>query len=208
VDLAEPRRGLGRLHLGDAPLAGWLLGVTAQGDFAAGVSGKFPGDACTPSDAYVRGEDLIVAYGAAAQLPFALQIYWRAAPLPGRRGALLEAFVSIQTRAWQAFPKVSMESALQVDVADLKDEAAVLRPIGCPWSYAEVAKPGDFKRGPFVMGNNDLGRTAWTFGSEFMERGVIRRLQIRGAVVPRDEDATIVDYLHQSLLAEAPPLTA
>lgn len=208
MDLTAPQRGLGLLHHGNAPLAGWLLGVTAKGDLAGAERSESPLDSWTPSDAYVRGDDLVVAYGAGPELPFGMQIYWRASELTSRRGTVLDAIVSIQTRAWEAFPEVAVASALAIDSANINDEAAVLRHLGLPWSYVEIAKPGDFKQDVFTMGEANMGRTAWTFGREFMERGVIRRLQIRGAFVPRDEDETIVDYLRQSLLAEAPPLTA
>lgn len=208
ADLAAPQRGLALLHHGNAPLAGWLLGVTAQGDFAAAGRSGAQSDRWEPSDAYVRGDDLVVAYGAGPELPFGMQIYWRAGELTSRRGVVLDAIVSIQTRAWEAFPEVSVTSALAINSADVDGDSVVLRHLGLPWSYAEVAKPGDFKQDAFNMGNGNMGRIAWTFGREFMERGVIRRLQIRGAFVPADDDGTIVEYLRESLQAEAPPLTA
>lgn len=208
VDLAAPQRGLALLHHGNAPLAGWLLGVTAQGNFASAERSGAPDDQWEPSDAYVRGNDLVVAYGAGPELPFGMQIYWRAGELTSRRGVVLDAIVSIQTRAWEAFPEVSVASALAIASADVNGDAAVLRHLGLPWSYAEVAKPGDFKQDAFNIGEGNMGRTAWSFGREFMERGVIRRLQIRSAFVPADEDGTIAAYLRESLLAEAPPLTA
>ncbi len=81
AELDQPQHGLAQLRYDGAPLAGWLLGVEATGDLAGA-----DGPAWTPADAYVRGHDLVVAYGAGPNLPFGMQIYCARANSPaGRR---------------------------------------------------------------------------------------------------------------------------
>ena len=41
-----------------------------------------------------------------------------------------------------------------------------------------------------------------------MERGVIRRLCLRGALIPRASDQAAVERLRAAFVAEQPPLTA
>jgi hypothetical protein len=203
ADLKFPQRGLALLHLGDAPLAGWLLGVTAGGDLA-----NPQGESWTPADAYVRGDDLVVAYGAAPELPFGMQIYWRVSELASLGAVVLDAIVSIQTRAWEAFPELVIASALSVESAQIDDNAFVLRHMGLARSYIEMPHPDDHAQHSFGMGGDNMARTRWNFGREFIERGVIRRFRIRGAFVSRDGDMSKIAELRQSLIAEAPPLTA
>ncbi len=96
--------------------------------------------------------------------------------------------------------------AVESTAAD--EDVLILRPAGADWIYAEMAHHGDFSQQPLEVTADGLTRTAWGFGREFMERGVIRRLRIRGSVVPRNEEAAIIEQQKKSLAAEAPPLTA
>jgi hypothetical protein len=51
-------------------------------------------------------------------------------------------------------------------------------------------------------------RTDWRFTGEFMERGVIRRLRLRAALVPREGDVETLRRMQAALAVEQPPLTA
>jgi hypothetical protein len=109
----------------------------------------------------------------------------------------------------EAFPQVHIGSILGGATAsiDETDEAIIIRPPGADWSYAEMAYPGDFI--PLHPTSAHCpGRTAWVFEPQFMERGVIRRLRLRGAFISRDGDVAAVRRLGASFAIEQPPLTA
>jgi hypothetical protein len=85
--------------------------------------------------------------------------------------------------------------------------ATVMRPAGVEWSYIEVVPAEDFVH----VAPSDEGPTAsssWIYAGHFMERGVIRRLRVRGAIVPRVDDLEAAVRLRTHWLAEQPPLTA
>lgn len=192
VDVAAPSRGLAQLSWNGAALGGHLLGVDA-------------GIAAPPDDAYVRGADLVVVYRETTERPYTVQVYWSAGGEADRGEPILDATISIQTRQWEAYPRVSVTSALGgADAEALDDSALIRRSPGADWSYVEVAPPLDFR----LDASGDAGGMVWRFSDHFMERGVIRRLRVRGAVVPRKGDEAAARRLQAALLADAPPLTA
>jgi hypothetical protein len=193
VDVTTPRHGLEDLKFKGAKLHGSLLAVDIDGE---------------ASDAYVRGEDLVVTYRETPERPFSVQVYWTA--MAGQGGELiLDATVSIQTRAWEAYPRVTIASSLNGAECMPGDEAdaALLRLSGVDWTYAEVALPEDFVLSD-AGGEPTAAATRWTFAEQFMERGVIRRRRVRGAFVPRNADDAAASRLFAALRAEQPPLTA
>jgi hypothetical protein len=196
VDAARPRRGLVELRFRGAPIEGWLLGVDVEAP-------------APPSDAYVRGGDLVVAYQESADRPFSVQIYWsigQNTPLP--EALVLDGTVSIQTRQWEAYPRVTVTSHLAgAERISLDAAATVVRPAGVEWSYVEVVPAEDFAQ---MAADNDApaASSGWIYDGHFMERGVIRRLRVRGAIVPRGDDLESAVRLRTHLLAEQPPLTA
>jgi hypothetical protein len=196
VDVARPRRGLAELRFRGVPTEGWLLGVDVEAP-------------APPSDAYARGGDLVVAYQESADRPFSVQIYWsigQRTPLPD--ALVLDGTVSIQTRQWEAYPRVTVTSHLAgAERVALDAAATVVRPAGVEWSYVEVVPTEDFV--PMPPGNDGpAGSSGWIYDGHFMERGVIRRLRVRGAFVPRADDLEAAVRLRTHLLAEQPPLTA
>src|SRR5262245_17183183 len=96
-DVAAPERRLTESRFREAPVEGHLLGVQI-GERA---------DA-EPDDAYVRGNDLVVVYRETAAQPFSVQVYWSVGDAAPNGVAALDAVVSIQTRAWEAYPQVSV----------------------------------------------------------------------------------------------------
>lgn len=190
VDVAAPARGLGKLTVRDVAVAGWLLGIGVEAE---------------SNDAYVRGNDLVVTYRETAERPFSVQIYWRVGAVRHDEALVLDATVSIQTRQWEAYPRVTATSSLAHSECIAFDDSAILfRPADRPWSYAEFSRSGDFILQPAA----DRDGSAWQFGEQFMERGVIRRLFLRGALVPRANDQAALERLRTALAAEQPPLTA
>lgn len=190
LDVATPARGLTQLAYRGTRLDGRLLAVDVDAE---------------PADAYVRGEDLVVAYRESAERPFSVQVYWSAAASMGH--VILDATVSIQTRQWEAYPVVSVQSSI-VGAAPVGecDGASILRPADADWSYAEAALPEDFAA--CVSPGGPGSPIAWRFAEQFMERGVIRRLRVRGAFVPRVVDVAAAAELEAALRCEQPPLTA
>jgi hypothetical protein len=194
VDVATPQRGLTQLRYLESPLDGSLLGV----DVAA-----------EPNDAYVRGGDLVVAYSETAERPYSVQIYWSVAESPTRNALFLDATVSIQTRRWEAYPRVAVASSLAgAETIRVAETVCLARPVAAHWSYAEVAPVEDFVLKTDLTGDSTTPTSGWLFGDQFMERGVIRRLRVRGAFIPRCDDAASASCIHVALLAETPPLTA
>jgi hypothetical protein len=200
VDVAAPHHGLSTLnglsslrYAGEV-IAGSLLGVA--------VDDLRSGDA--PSDAYVRGNDLVVAYRETEQRPFGVQVYWSVS-LADDGSAIVDATTSIQTRQWEAYPRVAVTSTLAGSEFVERDETSILlRPAGSQWTYAELAMPGDFE------GAHDVSacRSRWTFDGHFMERGVIRRLRVRGMLMARLNDVQATERAQAKLAVEQPPLTA
>lgn len=190
LDVATPARGLTQLAYRGIRLDGHLLAVDVDAE---------------PADAYVRGEDLVVAYRESAERPFSVQVYWSAAASTGQ--LILDATVSIQTRQWEAYPVVSVQSSI-AGTAPMGEGncASILRPADADWSYAEAAPPEDFAA--CVSPGGPGSPIAWGFAEQFMERGVIRRLRLRGAFVPRIGDVAAAAELQAALCREQPPLTA
>jgi hypothetical protein len=85
---------------------------------------------------------------------------------------------------------------------------AALRLAGTSWSYVETSPPGDFAASQVEIVKGGMRSMQWRFGREFMERGVIRRLRLRAAFVPRQRDEERVKRLQAELASEEPPLTA
>jgi hypothetical protein len=192
VEVTAPRGGLAGLKFNGVALSGALLAV------------DFDGEAC---DAYVRGEDLVATYRETPERPFSVQVYWSATA--GEGGELIiDATVSIQTRAWEAYPRVTVTSTLaDAEIGPGAEEGvALLRPPGVDWTYAETALPEDFAL--VNPGTRASGANVWTFADQFMERGVIRRRRVRGAFVPRGADSATAQRLAAALRADEPPLTA
>jgi hypothetical protein len=190
IDVAAPMGGLSQLKLRGEVVEGWLLGIAIDAE---------------PSEAYVRGNDLVVAYRETPKQPFSVQVYWRVAGGHREGAVIIDATVSIQTRQWEAYPRVMVTSSLRSSQRRAIGDSAILwRPQQLPWSYAEVSRPGDF-----VTDQSDEGdQSSWRFGEQFMERGVIRRLCLRGAFIPRTNDQAVAKQLRAELAVEQPPLTA
>ena len=193
VNVGAPARGIGQLVCRNKPVEGWLLGI----EFDA-----------QPSDVYVRGHDLVVLYRETQERPFSVEVYWRVRSRGPGDGVILDAIVSIQTRQWEAYPHISLTSSISTsEVASVDNGTQLIRPPAVDWTYAESAADEDYSPQECSDGAA-LPGTSWTFGEQFMERGVIRRLRVRGAIVPREDDVASAVSIRAALLAERPPLTA
>lgn len=202
VDLAQPLRGLTALLVDDQAQPGWLMGIDVASAETRGVSKDQPWEI---ADVYIRGRDLVATYREPLEQPFNLQLYWRAVDaLDG--AAAIDLICSIQTPLWEAHPSVTVCSSMfNAPAAVVGDSLTSSN--GGPLTYLEVTRRGDFEPSA-AEGQGEFPGAFWRFGPQFMEKGVIRRLQLRGAFVSSDTAARDAGRLTQQLAAEEPALTA
>jgi len=222
VDLRNPSRGIGGLVLKGVSLDGFVLGV------ALGVDQPWATDALR--EAFTRQNDLVATYGETEQMPFSLQVYWRA--VEQENGAvLLDTLLSLQTPSLKSFPSIVTASQLRGDdvlvvpydgrekafgmgVNELpstsppREEPAgvVLRMASVPWSYAEMT-PADDPGSWQVFRQHGLNTVRRRLGGTFLEKGVLRRIRVRGALLPRDREVELAQQYLAKLATEKPPLT-
>lgn len=202
IELPQPTRGLTALRVDGAAQVGWLMGVDVGSAETRGESKDQPWEI---ADVYVRGRDLVVTYREPLEQPFNLQLYWRIVDaLDG--AAALDLICSIQTPLWEAHPSVTVCSSLFETPAAIVGDALIAAG-DSKLSYVEATRRGDFEPAA-AKEQSEFPGAYWRFGPQFMEKGVIRRLQIRGAFVPREAAARDSDRLAQELAAEEPALTA
>jgi hypothetical protein len=202
IDVEWPTRGLNNLRLSNEALDGWLMAIDAANADVVGESS----DPWRPTDVYARGSDLVVTYRERLGQAFQLQVYWRVLARRGVESSALEAIVSIQTREWEAYPAITLNSALDASRADLH-HGGVRFLSRADWGYVEASAEGDFEPAIVALPSG-LRQAAWRYGKRFMERGVIRRLRLRGAIVTAENTGDSIEQLKADLAAEPPPLTA
>ena len=203
IDLHFPTRGLTALLLDGAAQVGWLMGVDVI------PSGGCRALADTPwpiADVYIRGRDLVATYREPLEQPFNLQLYWRASESLGGAAAL-DLICSVQTPLWEAHPGVRIGSSLFDSVSAIA-EGALVSAGGGQWSYVEATRRGDFEATSSSKSGGEFDGAFWQFGPQFMEKGVIRRLQLRGSFVPAGDVPSSCAALAEELAAEEPALTA
>ncbi len=198
LDLLRPSGGLTDLKYRGATIAGIALGISPS-DHKIGGSDEI-------ADAYVRGTDLVVTYTQTEERPFALQVYWR---VSNNRDDVvqLDAIVSLQTCLLESFPNIWTSTNLPGNVADGLQVGSLLRS-DAAWSYAESVQPED--RGTLRSmdsSGQDHVRIAHQLGGQFLEKGVIRRLRVRGLFLPRDNDIELAEKYLASMKSEELPLT-
>ncbi|HYO23677.1 MAG TPA: hypothetical protein VEQ85_01885 [Lacipirellulaceae bacterium] len=204
IDLAAPSAGMSELEFRAAPLGGSLAGlVWDEGPAASGSPSPI-----WPTEAYVRGADLVALYRETPARRYSVHAYWSLAAPTGTNLATLDATLSLQTRQWEAYPRLSVISRLSADLEILNPSGIILRPVGSDWSLVQASLPEDFQLLPPTELGAEGSAAAWTYGGHFMERGVIRRLRLRTAWVERDGDRRALETMQLALAAEQPPLTA
>jgi hypothetical protein len=197
VSLTDPAAGIGRLAWRGVPLVGQVLGVSA-------------GASSAPQDAFSRGADLVAVYSQTEPQHFIWQVYWRVS-VPEADVVLLDMILSLQTPLLKSFPRVTTHSQLpagEASVVSSAGDCVLLRPEEGEWSYAEMTHPKD--RGQWQLSStaNDQLRLDRHLGGHFLEKGVIRRLRLRGAFLPRQNDLDLAARYFALLAEETPPLTA
>jgi hypothetical protein len=199
LDVARPDCGLHDLRLNDAPLDWRLMNVGVGTSEKSGVpnSGSWQ-----LVDRYVRGWDLVAVYREPLGQPFNLELYWRVLKPTATTPFTLELLASVQTRLWEAHPWVSVRSELARARMDKSDGQVVFQ--GDQTAYVELPYPGDFQ----IVESDAACGASWRYGPVFMERGVIRRLRLRGVLIDKENAASAIEETRKALLTEELPLTA
>ncbi len=225
VDLLNPALGVSGLAWNNTSLCGNLLGVAVAAQEAASTPLSTVG-----LDKFVRGDDLVANFPQTDAQPFTLHIYWRVTTADSRL-VIVDALLSLQTSLLECFPKVMLTTNLsaieawqvpgdgsapsQVDAHIESDKFAgvLLRGANRAWSYLELTHPDDLGSwqvdpASTIIVRRDSFMLRRELGGEFQEKGVIRRMRVRGAFLPRENDLKIAARLVEEFAVSPPPLTA
>lgn len=218
VDLMNPAHGLYDLAWRNVAITGNLLGVTAAENQATPRPLAIAG-----LDCFVRGNDLVANYPECAAQQFTLHMYWRIVE-NAAASVVIDAIVSLQTSLWECFPKALLTTNLpggevlsvtndhspsvviNGDVASTSPHGVLVRCADMPWSYVEMTHPTDL--GCWRAMTVDGTQLKRELGGDFQEKGVIRRLRVRGAFIPRAGDEPTARQLVANFADSEPPLTA
>jgi hypothetical protein len=204
LDLHQPSQGLVGLRWNNRALDCQLLKVGV----GSGATSTSAAQASTWQliDAYIRGCDLVATYREPLGQPFNLQLYWRVLQSQAEPQLAIELIASVQTPLWEAYPWVSVTSVLpNATVTSSEDELIFTTPDGP--SYIELSYPGDFVLSAAASDSRGAS-PRWQFGPQFMEKGVIRRLRLRGAIASLENAPLSAAQMRAAFLAAHPPLTA
>lgn len=215
IDQSNPEAGIVGLSWMNSSFEGKLLGITA-------------GEETTVGQAFTRANDLIVPCASQGPQPFQWQVYWRAVSL-GDRITQMDLIVSLQTPTLESFPRFATSTTLPAVEAwsiptnghsPQKQEppfsssehkpdlhCILLRNQEASWSYAEMAAPEDRATTNLDRASDQDVALQRSFGGEFLEKGVIRRMRIRGVFLPREDDLNVGAKLFERFCKEEPPLT-
>lgn len=214
VDFARLNLGIGQLVVDGNKGEGRILGVSA------GANSKL-------QETIVRGGDLVVACSTEMPTPFQWQAYWRtSAPRP--EVAQIDLLVSLQTPTLESYPTLATCSVLEASgilglsqgkqhpqpldagqqetVLTELSHCLVLRNSAASWSYVEMTLPED-QAVTTLSANDGVCTLERKLGGGFLEKGVIRRMCLRGLLLPRENDLETAASLFQQFCAEEPPLT-
>jgi hypothetical protein len=182
-------------------------------------------------DAYVRGQDLVVAYEQTSARPFRVTLYWRALARDAAPGALVgvELIVSVQTSLLESRPAIDVHSELAADELFVLDERGALvrreltegRPLdtaaaACALvrlrepatSYAQMLHPATAAESRIERrAAGGLRVDHRLFFPSDLEKGVILRARLRAIFLPRAGDIEAAAGYHRGFLASPPPLT-
>lgn len=153
-------------------------------------------------ECYQRGSDVVATYAQTPERNVRPQLYWRFVD-----PSALELILSAQTSLLDSQPATSVESALppgellplsatglvtqspydQWLTSAAAPRAVLFRPTGCDVSYLEMVHPTDFA-GVQLAVIDGWPTVRWHLFPERLEKGVIRRGRLRGAVLSRRDD--------------------
>ena len=215
VSLSDSVEGFHQMKYQERVIEGAFLGL--------GVGGRSLSEKGSLGEAFVRGEDLVVCYPESSDQTFSLQVY-RKAQVFENGIVQIDAMLSIETRLLESFPEIQIQSELRCEGAvELSEQgtagelsvvgqhkgkgALVFRMANRDWSYAEFAPSEDAGRWRFDFQGEKNSMVERRLGGTFLEKGVIRRLRLRGVFLPRENDLQLASECLAAFRSEAPPLT-
>ncbi|MBL9082006.1 MAG: hypothetical protein JNK76_09395 [Planctomycetales bacterium] len=227
VDLRRPDAGLHSLAFAGTSL-------DAQARMLAVGANEAGGWELSGPESYARGADLVATYPQTAARPYRLQVYWRVVDLSTiaslRGAACVELQLSINTSLLDTAPAVEttddfgpgeiariLPSPLAGEGPGVRGSefseglmencATILRPQNATCSYVRLVHPVDCGRtAPDAAASTKLPLQLTLFG-RYLEKGVIMRARVRGAIVPRKHDETSAAEIFQDFLHSPLPLT-
>jgi hypothetical protein len=228
IDLSASRPSLTNIAYNDGVIEGAsVLGLVLDTNPRAPT----PRDPVSrPEDVYVRGSDFVATWAAEGERPLRVQAYWRSiANVELPEVAIVELQVSVNTPSWDSDPRQTVtgrvptgellrmtdsESAafeplsIPRDGFKISDQPAcfLVRPASANYSYAEMVHPADFCGSELGSSSDGVSLTYRLFASR-LEKGVILRARVRGALLPRRGDERLAAAVYAALAASEPPLT-
>lgn len=225
IDLSSPSSGLKRITWNSSPLIGSVLGI----DLSREHNGKSFSDT-SAIERYTRGSDLVARYPENQSQPYSLEAYWRVS-VPQTDHVQIDSIVSLQTSLLESYPTAQtvtslaaheawfvpsdgtkarmLANELNAEQTTTSDDFAgiLLRSKEGGWSYLEGTQVSDL--GTWQADWDKSGK--WTMkrflGGEFQEKGVIRRLRVRGIFLPQEGDIENAPHLLSEFASSPPPLT-
>jgi hypothetical protein len=222
VNLAAPQRGLTSLTVFGQAIGGHILGV----EFPQAAPARGP----AVTECYQRGNDLVATYEQTEGRPFRATVYWRAEGLAiSVAGVAVELIVSVQTSLLDATPQLQSLSQIiggnhlayprSAEKAGSESEGSrprgsfdhlsecVRLRIGEPnVTYCEMIHPSDWRGLQASEGAGGI-ELSWSLVGHFMEKGVIRRLRVRGIFLQGTPEDARIRELYDEFAASPPPLT-
>jgi hypothetical protein len=185
-------------------------------------------------ESYVRGMDVVAAYAPSPPRTSGSEIYWRTVG-DSNPTAGIELVISMQTGQLDSDARVSNRSDLRASEVwwlagqDQPVFEQLQRSEAKPWttagrnavgaflfrlteqetSYVEIVAPADF-RGAVIHRHDETPESvqlSYELFPEPIEKGVIRRVRVRGMLLPREHDLDLAQACYWQLLAAPLPLT-
>ncbi len=227
LDLSRPSRGIFGIQ-GDAVAleSAELLAIR----FPPGPSA----DQMNP-EAFARQNELVVAYPATEDWPIEVNARWIGAAAKKHASAVtFDLIVSVHTELLDSQPQVAVASNIPcsevlrlvepvgsrfVPLPTAQSPQAINPDVGAgcvlirsprgPLSYVAMVHPADFHHDELCLETGDSTRTArivHNLFSEPLEKGVILRARVRGALVPPADDCRMAAEIYREFAATEPPL--
>jgi hypothetical protein len=208
IDVTRPSRGLQWLSDRSAADPCNILGVV--------LGGKEPMDSAG-IDVFARGRDLVATYAEQPPRHVRAQVYWRCLTpeefAPDHASSIVAAFdliLSVNTSVLDEDPQSTVHSSVSCPTEILNAGKTpgcfLVRTRDSNQSYVEMVHPIDYQQSEASSGERQAQIVHRLFAQR-LEKGVILRARIRGAVIAceRDEATAIAGF--QCFSAAEPPLT-
>lgn len=227
LDLEQPARGIHDIHPAlDSAADFHILGIEVPASSGAGR------DAIVES--YTRSIDLVAAYRESKGWPVHVDVRWQAVGNAGATGLLgaIDMVVSVRTDLLDSRPALTVVSVvppgetlrlrdrhggrfepLEADgTTDLVSQdgpgCLLFRPVLGELSYVEMIHPADFDRDEITLGESADAPISvrHRLFPQPLEKGVILRARVRGAILTRSTDQELASALYSALSTADPPL--